>query len=492
VAREVDIEVPLAGELGLFLQRKPEYDRKRTELLTKFNVPELQPAWEQKTLEAAAHPGLDASYDNTWALLGTQIDEGQVILKTPPSQRTQKQQYRLTDFFVQQYGEVLGKEKYKAIKFDELSRELRKLKKEYPGLSEAPTLGQNSQPPRTHLLRLGDYKRPGSEVQPGTLAVLNPLPQDPEPNRLTLARWLVSRDNPLTARVTVNRMWQEFFGHGLVDTSADFGIRGDPPTHPELLDWLALEFMDSGWDFKHMHKLMVTSATYRQSARARTDLETRDPTNKLLARQVRLRLPAELIRDEALAVSGLLDSSIGGPSIRPPQPPGVLALGFSFGPEKWTESQATERYRRGLYITFLRTTPYPELINFDAPDSLQPCSRRERSTTPLQALNLLNDPAFVEAAQVLAARILGEQAGTLTDRLNYAFRLCLARAPRPKELDRLASYYEEQRKILARKPESVEMLFPAKNLAGIDPAEAAVWVSVSRLLLNLEEFITRG
>ena len=250
--------------------------------------------------------------------------------------------------------------------------------------------------------------------------------------------------------------------------------------------------MESGWDLKHMHKLMVTSATYRQSSNIRADLETRDPTNKLLARQVRLRLPAELIRDQALAVSGLLDPSIGGPSIQPPQPSGVLALGFSFGPEKWVESQGRERYRRGLYITFLRTTPYPELVNFDAPDSMQSCSRRERSTTPLQALNLLNDPAFVEAAQVLAARILGEQAGSLTERLNYAFRLCLARSPRPKELDRLASYHEEQRKILARKPESVEILFPAKGLAGIDPAEAAVWVSVSRLLLNLEEFITRG
>jgi hypothetical protein len=258
------------------------------------------------------------------------------------------------------------------------------------------------------------------------------------------------------------------------------------------LDWLALEFMDSGWDLKHMHKLIVQSATYRRSSKARKDLETRDPMNKFLARQVRLRLSAELIRDHALAVSGLLNSTVGGPSVRPPQRPGVLALGFQSGAEKWTESQGAERYRRGLYVMFLRTTPYPELIHFDAPDSMQSCSRRERSTTPLQALNLLNDPVFVEAAQVLAARILREQTGSLTDRLNYAFRLCLARAPRPKELDRLASYYEEQKRILAEKPQSVDTLFPAKDLDGIDPAEAAVWVGVGRLLLNLEEFITRG
>jgi hypothetical protein len=287
-------------------------------------------------------------------------------------------------------------------------------------------------------------------------------------------------------------MWQEFFGRGLVETSADFGTRGDRPSHPELLDWLATEFMASGWDVKKMHKLMVESATYRQSSKASPELDSRDPGNKLLARQVRLRLPAELVRDVTLAASGLLNPVIGGKSTRPPQPPGVIELGFGGTQAKWKESTGSERYRRGLYILFLRTTPYPQLLTFDAPNALLPCSRRERSTTPLQALNLLNDPVFMEAAQVLATRILREERGSLTDRLNYAFRLCLAREPRPQERDRLIQYCQQQKEILGRKPELVASLFPAQDLDGIDPSEAAVWVGISRLLLNLEEFLIRS
>jgi cytochrome c553 len=490
--KEANIDDPTPDELGSFLRRRPDYERKRQELLAQYKVADLQADWEQKTLDAAAHPGVSPSYDQGYGILAVIVDDGQQILKTPPAQRNERQRDALTNYFVQFYGESVGRERYKELKFDELWKKLDQLERDYPALSQAQTIVKNPHPPETHLLIRGDYKDPGIEVQPGTLAVLNPLPADPHPSRLTLARWLVSRDNPLTARVIVNRVWQEYFGQGLVDTSADFGTRGDPPTHPELLDWLATEFMQSGWDVKHIHKLIVESATYRQSSNTRPDLENRDPENKLLARQVRLRLPAELIRDETLGVSGLLDVVVGGESVRPPQPPGVLSLGFGGSEDKWRESQGAEKYRRGLYVMFLRTTPYPELVNFDAPDSLQACSRRGRSTTPLQALNLLNDPVFMEAAQVLATRIMREQHGSVEDRLRYGFRLSLGRAPTSEELTRLDRYFAEQKALLAKHPELGKSLFSATDLDGIEPADAAVWVCVSRLLLNLDEFITRS
>jgi hypothetical protein len=203
--------------------------------------------------------------------------------------------------------------------------------------------------------------------------------------------------------VAVNRVWQEYFGQGLVKTSEDFGTQGDRPTHPELLDWLAVDFMDSGWSLKHMHRLIVTSKTYKQSSNARPELENRDPNNALLARQSRLRLPAELIRDEALSTSGLLYPEVGGPSVRPPQPKGVSEIGYSGS--HWEESRGKDRYRRGLYIHFQRTTPYPLLANFDAPKGTVTACRRLRTDTPLQALNLLNDPVFLEAAQALAEQV---------------------------------------------------------------------------------------
>ena len=279
------------------------------------------------------------------------------------------------------------------------------------------------------------------------------------PTRLDLARWLVSKENPLTARVTVNRIWQEFFGRGIVFTSEDFGTQGDRPSHPELLDFLASEFRDNGWSMKRIEKMIVMSATYRQSSNARPDLETKDPENTLLARQSRLRLPAELIRDQALAASGLLNPEIGGRSIRPPQPKGVAELGYA-NSVKWKESSGAEKYRRGLYVHYQRTTPYPQLSNFDEPDSNVSCTRRRRSNTPLQALNLLNDPVFYEAAEALAARI---QRDGGADPLGYAFELCLARTPSKTERARIEQYR----------------------------AQGGDWVGVSRILLNLDELITR-
>ncbi len=299
-----------------------------------------------------------------------------------------------------------------------------------------------------------------------------------------MARWLVSRSNPLTARVTVNRMWQEFFGRGIVATSDDFGDRGEPPSHPKLLDWLAAEFMDpssqpltpegagaSGWNVKHLHRLIVTSATYRQSSRPRADSQKIDPSNALLARQSGLRVPAETVRDAALAVSGLLSKKLGGPSVYPPQHERVVME--AFGHNGWKTSEGGDRYRRGLYAMVLRTSPFAQAITFDAPSPQRACSRRDRSNTPLQALTLLNDAAFFEMAAALGKRIVREGGSSDEDRVRFAMRLGLARSPSDAEVRRLSDYLLSERAA-------------AKGMG-----EQVAWTNVASVLLNLHEFITR-
>src|SRR5215510_10807711 len=246
--------------------------------------------------------------------------------------------------------------------------------------------------------------------------------------------------------------------------------------------------MQRGWSMKQMVRLMVTSATYRQSSNARPDVDAKDPQNTLLARQSRLRLPAELIRDEALYASGLLNLAIGGKSVRPPQPKGVAELSYN-NSVKWEESAGADRYRRGLYILYQRTTPYPQLMNFDAPGANISCTRRQRSDTPLQALNLLNDPVFFEAAQGLAYRVMRESQGGFRDRLSYAYGLTLGRAPRASETERMGKFYDQEINRL-RDEKTVAALFPSR-LEGVPQSDAAAWVELSRVLLNLDEFITR-
>ncbi len=490
-AREINVEAALAGEMGPFIARKAEYDRRRQQLLENSKVLPHVAEWEQKTRAAGADlDAADPVWRQTWNVLGIELDYAHETLMKDPSERSQKEQERLTDYILR-HGAGVKEERRKELKLKELREKLAELKKEIPALSEAQTLEENPVPPKSYLLVRGDYKNPGIEVGPEVPAVLPRLPEGSEPLRLRLARWLVSHENPLTARVTVNRIWQELFGRGLVETSEDFGTRGEPPTHPKLLDWLAVEFMDSGWDVKSLQKLMLTSGTYRQSSDIRKDLEERDPDNGLWARQTRFRLPAELVRDVTLAASGLLNPTIGGRSIRPPQPAGMSELGLGGEGRDWEVSQGSERYRRGLYILFRRTTPYPQLATFDAPDSFASCSRRERSTTPLQALILLNDPVFFEAARGLAARILRETPGSFKDRIDYAFRLCLARSPSSAEREDLLAYYRQKKQILAKNPELVEKLFPPQSVEGADPSEASAWVGLSSVLLNLDEFITR-
>ena len=498
--REVNIEAPLPGEMGPYLLRKPEYDQKRQELLKEHKMFELYSEWERKMLEvdSALQSGQEELADKVpdeWKLgydhIGFDVDNdregGYPYLRAPPAERTQKLQDLLVDHFAK-WGMLPYKDKKEQLA--EVRKKLEKLRREYPPLSGAQTITQNPDPPKTHILLRGDYRRLGVEVQANILSVLPPLLEaGGQPSRLALARWVVSRDNPLTARVAVNRMWQAFFGRGLVKTSEDFGTRGETPTHPSLLDWLGVEFMDNGWNVKKMHKLIVSSATYRQSSGMREDLQQLDPDNKLVAHQQRLRLPAELIRDATLATSGLLSPNIGGKSVYPPQHPAIQQRDAW---NTWEESQGADRYRRGLYTFFQRTDPYPQLVNFDAPDSLSACSQRDRSTTPLQALNLLNDPVFFEAARGLAARVLREQPGrSPSDRIDYAFRLCMTRGPHPAEKERLLQYYRVEKEASEDNDEQVLSYFPARGVEGVEPSEAAVWVGLSRALLNLDEFITR-
>jgi hypothetical protein len=354
----------------------------------------------------------------------------------------------------------------------------------------------------TQVHRRGEFLKPAEPVEPGVPAVLHPLPPGAPRNRLTLARWLVDPANPLVGRVVMNQFWQAYFGRGLVSTPEDFGTQGARPTHPELLDWLATEFLRQGWSTKVMHRLIVTSATYRQSSRATPELLARDPRNEHLGRGPRFRVTAEVVRDIALSAAGLRADRIGGPSVFPPQPEGATALAYS--QSAWPVNNGADRYRRGLYTFLKRTAPYAASITMDAPTSEATCVRRERSNTPLQALTLLNDAVFVEAAQALARRILSECPDRSVEaRCRYAFRLCLTRSPRPEELARLIAFYEHQLarfrsgELDATKVAGLSVKNPPTPLlspslpAGEDANEFAAWTTVARVLLNLDETVTK-
>lgn len=349
----------------------------------------------------------------------------------------------------------------------------------------------------TFLHVRGDFLRHDTELgelHPGTPSVFPAMPETDAPerrNRLDLARWLMRPDHPLTARVTVNRAWMRYFGRGLVETENDFGTQGAYPSHPELLDWLASRFVESGWSMKALHRLIATSSTYRQASHVRRDLETIDPLNHLLARQTRLRVDAEIVRDAALSASGLLADSIGGPGVTPPQPDGVYA--FTQRKQTWNAAEGPGRYRRALYVKFIRSAPYPLLTTFDSPDFQAVCTARERSNTPLQSLTLANDAALFELAQGLASRLMREVDGTDSaanrERIRRAFLLCLSRPATEPELELLAAYQERQANAFASG--KAESIAPADTPAGFAPNEAASWTSVARALMNTDEFITR-
>ncbi len=500
-ADEVNINAPLPGEREPWETAKKEHDRKRAELLAALAAPlaELQADWERRLLHAEAQPGESYAWDRALELIGLQwgqnLGEGQLeglnIIKTPLAERTQDQRDQLLDYFLRSAPAAYA-EKFKELKLDELRGKLDALAKELPPITRAPSMMKAPAHRVTHIHIRGEFRRPGHEAQPGTPAALPPL-QGGVADRLALARWLVSPQHPLTARVAVNRLWQELFGRGIVATSENFGVRGDRPSHPELLDWLALEFVRGGWSVKSLLRQIVSSQTYRQSSAARPDLASRDPNNALLARQARLRLSAEAVRDSALAASGLLTRTVGGPSVKPPQPASVSKEGYK---NTWETSPGADRYRRGLYTFLQRTSPFAQFVAFDLPDASRSCTRRERSNTPLQALNLLNDPAFLEAAQAFAARVLRESRSpnecrsTDDNRLSHAFLLALARAPKPEEAKRLLAYLHEQQTLFASDAAASLELLQDAAVEG-DAATHAAWVALASVLLNLDEFITR-
>jgi hypothetical protein len=348
-------------------------------------------------------------------------------------------------------------------------------------------------PRETHRHVRGAYLSKAEVVYPGTPASLHPFPTDLPTNRLGFARWLVDTNNPLTARVIMNRFWEQYFGRGIVESVEEFGKQGEPPSHPALLDWLAAEFMRTGWDMKAMHKTIAMSATYRQSSHVTPDLVRRDPSNRLLARGPRVRLEAEMVRDQMLAVSGLLSRKIGGPSVMPHQPDGIWQVVYSG--DKWETSKGEDRYRRGLYTFWRRTAPHPAMVSFDAPSREFCVLRRNRSNTPLQALTTLNDPAAIEAAQTLARHVAATPGGDVRQKVKLAFRTVLARAPRAEELNRLATLYERELAHYKQDDEAAAQMAGSnadQPACGAEVAELAAWTVVANVLLNLDETITKG
>ncbi len=369
---------------------------------------------------------------------------------------------------------------------DEIARLTRDLPK-YPTtlvLQERPA--GHTRP--TFIHHRGEFLQATEAVEPGVPAFLPDLPPDAPRNRLGLARWLVSPENPLTARVIMNREWQAFFGRGIVRTTEDFGFRGELPTHPELLDWLALEFMRQKWSLKQMRKLIVLSATYRQSGQLNPELLEKDPENLWLARAPRFRLDAELVRDAALARSGLLTSKVGGPSVFPPQPANITTEG-AYGQLTWTVSEGPDRYRRSLYTFAKRTMPFAMLNTFDAPSGEACVARRDRSNTPLQSLTLLNDEIFMDAARALG-RSMTETEGSTGNLARNLFYRCLNRPPDQEELRQLVDFYEKQRRrFAADELDSEKLLGHSPSQHG---AEQAAWTTVARALLNLDEAVTKS
>jgi hypothetical protein len=403
-----------------------------------------------------------------------------------------ERQTRLSDYFL----EHAAAEKERG-----LYAQLKELRKERANLKDAiPTvmiMAEMQKPRDTFVLGRGQYDNPKDKVTPGVPAVLPPMAPGLPMNRLGLAKWIVSPANPLAARVAVNRYWQEYFGAGIVKTSEDFGSQGEQPSNPTLLDWLATEFVATGWNVKAMQRLIVTSATYRQSSHVTPELEERDPENRLLARGPRFRLPAELIRDDALAVSGLLNDRIGGPSVYPYQPKGLweeMAFGSGFTGQTYTESTGRELYRRSMYTVWKRTVPPAALVTFDAPDREKCTARRSITDTPLQALVLMNDPTYVEAARFLAARMIAEGGTAPVARIQYAFRLATGRIPDSQETAVLVEAANEALADFRQHRDEAAALLTvgaSKSNQSQDPQELAAWTTVASMILNLDETITK-
>jgi len=409
------------------------------------------------------------------------------ILAVGTAERTDEQQKELANYY-RAFAPSLTK----------VNERLAELRKELDGVKPValPILREVAEDKRrkTHLLNKGNFLDPGEKLEPGILGTFHQMPEQAPRNRFGLARWLIHRDNPLTARVAVNRMWARLFGAGIVETEEDFGTQGTLPSHPQLLDWLAVEFRESGWNMKALLKLIVMSATYQQSSLLTPELLQKDPANRLYSRGPRLRLDAETVRDQALALSGLLSRKVGGPSVYPYQPDGLWRAAFN-GERTWATSKGEDRYRRGLYTFWRRTVPYPSMATFDAPSRENCTVRRIHTNTPLQAFVTMNDPVYVEASQALGRRLVSEGGPTPADRIRYGLQLCLSRPADGNQTRVLLEHFEKE---LAHYQQHED---DAKKLAteprgplpeGLSAAEAAAWTSVANVLLNLDGVLTKG
>jgi hypothetical protein len=420
------------------------------------------------------------------------FDSIRPILATAPEKRTKDQKETLASYYLENLDESYRK----------TTAELAGCRKKNEELESAiPTTMVMEEMPKsrdTFILVRGQYDQKGAKVMPGTPSLLPPLPRGAGLDRLGLAKWLVDPSHPLTARVAVNRYWQMYFGTGLVKTAENFGTQGERPSHPELLDWLATEFIRTGWNVKAMQRLIVTSAAYRQSSRVTPQFLARDPENRLLARGPRFRLPAETIRDQALAISGLLVPKIGGPSVKPYQPAGLweeISFGAGFSAQTYQQDHGEALYRRSMYTFWKRTCPPPALQTFDAPEREFCMVRRSVTNTPLQALVLMNDPTYVEASRKLAERILTEAPASPYDRVKYAFRLALARPPTAAEIKVLLGVLNQQKVAFRESREAALKLLSvgeSPRNEKLDVRELAAWTTVANVILNLDETITKG
>lgn len=422
----------------------------------------------------------------------TNVEPIRATLPIPVKKRSKDQEARLRDYFLANIASEPFRSTWISLKAERNEKE--KLDNIVP---TSMVMSEMEKPRESAILARGDYRNRGDIVTPGVPSTLPPLPKDAPLNRLTLAKWLVDPAHPLTARVAVNRYWLLYFGTGLVKTVEDFGSQGELPSHPELLDWLATEFIRTGWDVKAMQKLIVTSSAYRQSSKVSPALLEKDPENRLIARGPRNRLPAESVRDNALAISGLLKERTGGPSVFPYQPKGLwedTAFGDVYSAQAYSPSHGDDLYRRSMYTFWKRTSGPPALITFDAPEREKCTARRSVTNTPLQALVLLNDPTYVESARAMATRILMEGPNDTGKRIQLAFRLATARVPSAAEMQILRDMEEKQLSVFRHNPDSARKLIAVGESAvnpKLDPAELATWTTISSTILNLDETVTK-
>jgi hypothetical protein len=438
---------------------------------------------------------ISAGVPTQWRVLFAEAPADQLVAKatldiaakpaaklTPAETKTLRGEYQL----------ALSESKEAGVKIAELNEEIAGLRAKLP---TAIVMNERAKPKDTFILMRGVYDRPGDKVTAATPAVLPPLPKDAPGNRLGLARWLVSKEHPLTARVTVNRLWQSVFGTGLVRTSEDFGSQGEAPSHPELLDWLAGEFMRSGWDVQHMLRLILNSATYQQSSRVTPALLAADPDNRLLARGPRFRMNAEFVRDQALAAAGLLSEKVGGKSVKPYHPPGLYELVTAgSSTNTYVEDKGEGLHRRSLYTYWKRSVPHPAMIAFDAPGREVCALRRPRSNTPIQALNLMNDPAYIEAARHLAVKMIQASSG-LPEQIHQGYRLLLGRDASAAELAVLTRAYDRAHTDFTKDPKGTTGLLKTGDASlaekTVDPAVLAAMTNVASTILCLDETVTK-